>query len=81
MLLASALVVFSSCLKEQTSLDIEKIPGTAKVTGTLVIWEGTDFVDGKFVSLKKPSANTEVTVRVHNNSFTTGGAPSPNRLR
>ena len=74
MLLASALVVFSSCLKEQTSLDIEKIPGTAKVTGTLVIWEGTDFVDGKFVSLKKPSANTEVTVRVHNDSFTTGGA-------
>lgn len=74
MLLASALVVFSSCLKEQTSLDIEKIPGTAKVTGTLVIWEGTDFVDGKFVSLKKPSANTEVIVRVHNDSFTTGGA-------
>lgn len=73
MLLASALVVFSSCLKEQTSLDIEKIPGTAKVTGTLVIWEGTDFVDGKFVSLKKPSANTEVTVRVHNKSFITGG--------
>lgn len=74
MLLASALVVFSSCLKEQTSLGIEKIPGTAKVTGTLVIWEGTDFVDGKFVPLKKPSSNTEVTVRVHNDSFTTGGA-------
>lgn len=73
MLLVSALVAFSSCLREQTSLDIKDIPGTAKVTGTLVICEGTDYVDGKYVFLKKPSANTEVTIRIDNSSFTNSG--------
>ena len=69
----SALVAFSSCLKEQSSLTIDDIPGKAKVTGTLVIYEGTDYVDGNFVSLKKPAANTEVTAKIDNGSFTSGG--------
>ena len=72
MLLASVLVLFSSCLREQSSLTIEDIPGSAKVTGTLVVWKGTDFVDGKFVSLKEPKANTEVTIKVNNGSFANG---------
>lgn len=74
MLLASVLVLFSSCLREQSSLTIEDIPGSAKVTGTLVVWKGTDFVDGKFVSLKEPKANTEVTIKVSNGSFANGGS-------
>ena len=57
MLFASALMVFSSCLKEQTGLTIEDIPGTAKISGKLMINEGQAYQGGKFVELLKPAAN------------------------
>ena len=69
MLFASALVVFSSCLKEQTGLSIEDIPGKAKIMGRLSINEGQTYEGGKFVDLKKPAANVEVIVKVSNSSL------------
>lgn len=70
MLIASALVVFSSCLKEQTALSIEDIPGTAKVMGTLTYNEGQAYEGGKFVELKKVAAGVEVVVKVFNDDLT-----------
>ena len=69
MLFASALMVFSSCLKEQTGLTIEDIPGTAKISGKLMINEGQAYQGGKFVELLKPAANYELIVKVSNNSL------------
>lgn len=73
MLLASALVMFSSCLKEQTALEIEDIPGTAKVMGVLTYNEGQAYEDGKFVELKKVAAGVEVIVKVDNASLSPTG--------
>lgn len=72
MLLASALVVFSSCLKEQSSLELENIPGQAMITGTVMLYEGTDLVDGAYVSLKSPAIDKELIVKVDNGSYLTG---------
>ena len=51
MLFASALMVFSSCLKEQTGLSVEDIPGVAKISGKLMINEGQAYEEGRFVEL------------------------------
>lgn len=75
MLFASALMVFSSCLKEQTGLTIEDIPGTAKISGKLMINEGQAYQGGKFVELLKPAANYELIVKVHNNTLFKNAAP------
>lgn len=72
-LFASVVFLLSSCLREQTSLTLKDIPGNAKVTGILVINEGAEYVKGKFVSLRKPAANTEVTVKIDNDSFMNNG--------
>ena len=74
MLFASALLVFSSCLKEQTGLSIGDIPGTAKVMGKLSINEGQAYEGDKFVDLKKPAANVEVIVKVSNDDLSPNGA-------
>ena len=57
MLFASAMMLFSSCLKEQTGLSVEDIPGVAKISGKLMINEGQAYEGGKFVELLKPAGN------------------------
>lgn len=73
MLLASALVVFSSCLKEQTALSIEDIPGSAKVMGILTFNKGQAYEGGKFIELKEVAAGVEVIVKVDNASLSPNG--------
>ena len=73
MLLASALVVFSSCLKEQTALSIEDIPGSAKVMGILTYNKGQAYEGGKFIELKEVAAGVEVIVKVDNASLSPNG--------
>ncbi len=73
MLLASALVVFSSCLKEQTALSIEDIPGSAKVMGILTFNKGQAYEGGKFVELKEAAAGVEVVVKVDNATLSPNG--------
>lgn len=69
MLFASAMMLFSSCLKEQTGLTVEDIPGVAKISGKLMINEGQAYEGGKFVELLKPAANYELLARVSNASL------------
>lgn len=76
MLFASAMVMFSSCLKEQTTLEIEDIPGVAKVMGVLTYSEGQAYEGGQFVELKKPAANVELIVKVDNASLSPNGQAS-----
>ena len=73
MLFAVALLAFSACLKEQTSLSIEDIPGKAKVMGKLMIDEGQTYEGNKFVQLKKPAANMELVLKVKNSSLDPDG--------
>lgn len=73
MLLASALVVFSSCLKEQTALSIEDIPGSAKVMGILTYNKGQAYEGGKFIELKEVAAGVEVIVKVDNKTLSPNG--------
>lgn len=76
MLFASALVVFSSCLKEQTALSIEDIPGKAKVVGYLTLNKGIAYDGGKFSELKAPAADREVIVKVNNKSLDSHADPN-----
>lgn len=69
MLFASAMMLFSSCLKEQTGLSVEDIPGVAKISGKLMINEGQAYEGGKFVELLKPAGNYELLARVSNQSL------------
>ena len=69
MLFASAMMLFSSCLKEQTGLTVEDIPGVAKISGKLMINEGQAYEGGRFVELLKPAANYELLARVSNASL------------
>ena len=69
MLFASAMMLFSSCLKGQTGLTVEDIPGVAKISGKLMINEGQAYEGGKFVELLKPAANYELVARVSNASL------------
>lgn len=66
---ASAMVMFSSCLKEQTGLSVEDIPGVAKISGKLMIDEGQAYEDGRFVELLRPAANYQITAKVDNNTL------------
>lgn len=68
-LFASAMMVFSSCLKEQTGLSVEDIPGVAKISGKLMINEGQAYENGKFVELLKPAANYQLIAKVDNNTL------------
>lgn len=71
---ASALVVLSSCVKEQSGFSIEDIPGTAKVMGVITYNEGQAYQNGAFVDLKSPAANLEIVVKVANDGLSPNDA-------
>ena len=66
---ASALMVFSSCVKEQTEFSIEDIPGTAKVMGVITTNEGQAYQNGRFIDLVAPAAGIDVVVKVANDGL------------
>lgn len=61
------------CSKEQSSLDIQDIPGKAKIIGNFSYDAGQGYVDDIYVQLIKPAANIKVVVKVSNSSLSPNG--------
>jgi hypothetical protein len=71
--LMSALLILTACTPEQSSFDVEEIPGKAKIMGTLSYDAGQSYSNGKYVQLFKPAANVKVYVKVSNASLSPNG--------
>ncbi len=63
-------MVFAGCSEDQTSLDVNSVPGRAKIIGSLTYSEGLVEIDGQFKELIKPAANKEVVFTVPNSAYT-----------
>ena len=69
-------MLFASCSEDQTSLNINSLPGKAKIIGSLTYSEGTTLTEGgQFVELIKPAANKEIIFTIPNEAYT-GNAES-----
>lgn len=64
-------MVFAGCSEDQTSLDVNSVPGRAKIIGSLTYSEGTVLNESnQFVELIKPAANKEVVFTIPNSAYT-----------
>lgn len=69
-------MLFASCSEDQTSLNVNSLPGKAKIIGSLTYSEGTTLTEGgQFVELIKPAANKEIIFTIPNEAYT-GNAES-----
>lgn len=68
-----ALVLGTGCAKEQSSISVDDIKGSAKIVGTLSYSQGTGHSSNKFTELVSPAANRKVWVKVPNNSLAPNG--------
>lgn len=68
-LLMAVAIAFSSCTKEQSSMNIEDIPYKATLKGCLVYDMGQSYSNGKYVQMIKPASGVKVTVRVENSQL------------
>lgn len=68
-MLALTIIALASCSKEQSSLNIEDVPGKAKIMGTLAYDAGQGFSNGVYTQLIKAAANTRVVAKVSNSSI------------
>lgn len=66
-------LMFAACSDEQTSFNVENVPGRATIQGTVVYNQGVDLVNGKFVYNYAPVANIPVYVTIQNNSYDKSG--------
>ncbi|MDE6196493.1 MAG: hypothetical protein K2F91_01340 [Muribaculaceae bacterium] len=67
---AASLLV--ACSDEQTTFNIENVPGRCTLQGQIVYNQGTTYEGGKFVYNYKPVANSEVFVTVDNSGYGNG---------
>lgn len=67
-----AMAVMSSCSENQSSFDIEQVPGRSTIEGTIVFNQGATLQDGKFVYNYQPAANLPVNVIVDNTAYDNG---------
>ena len=71
--LLMTVVAMVGCSKEQSSLDIQDIPGKAKILGSFSYDAGQGYTNGMYVQLIKPAANIKVVVKVSNASLSPNG--------
>lgn len=64
--------LFASCTEEQTSYDVNDVPGKAKIIGSLAYSEGTILEGGQFKELIKPAADKEVYLEIQNSDYQSG---------
>ncbi len=65
----AAAALLAACSEEQSTFNIENVPGRCTLQGKIVYNQGTTYENGKFVYDYKPLANTEVTVTIDNGAF------------
>ncbi|MCH5218519.1 MAG: hypothetical protein J1F07_08255 [Muribaculaceae bacterium] len=66
---ALAAMMLTACSDEQTSFNVDKVPGRGEIRGTIVYNTGAELVDGKFVYDFKPAANVAVYVYAQNSDY------------
>lgn len=66
---AMAAAMLASCSEEQSTFNIENVPGRCTLEGKIVYNQGTTYENGKFVYDYKPAANIAVTVTVNNREY------------
>lgn len=66
--------LFAGCSEDQTSLNINSVPGRAKIIGSLAYSEGNVLDNGAFKELIKPAANKEVAIEIPNSAFNASAA-------
>ncbi len=67
--LALALVALTGCQKEQSSFDIEDVPGEAKIMGTLAYDAGQGYQNGTYTQIIKAAADVRVVAVVDNSTI------------
>lgn len=67
--LALAIVALTGCQKEQSSFDIEDVPGEAKIMGTLAYDAGQGYSNGTYTQIIKAAANVRVVALVDNSTI------------
>lgn len=66
---ALAAMLFVGCAKEQSSFNVEDIPGKATIMGSYHYNAGQDYSFGEYIQLIKPLANHTVYAQVYNSSI------------
>lgn len=69
---AAATMMFASCSDEQSTFDIENVPGRALVQGVVNCNYGANYVNGKLEYEIKPVANLTVLLTIKNNEYQSG---------
>ena len=67
--LALALVALTGCQKEQSSFNIEDVPGEAKIMGTLAYDAGQGYQNGTYTQIIKAAADVRVVAVVDNSTI------------
>ncbi len=67
--MALTAAIMTGCSEEQTAFDINNVPGSATIQGTIVYNEGTTIENGRFAYDYRPAANLPVIVIVNNNDY------------
>ncbi len=70
---ALAAMLFVGCAKEQSSFNVEDIPGKATIMGSYHYNAGQDYAFGEYIQLIKPLANHTVYAQVHNSTLNSNG--------
>lgn len=66
---ALSLLVLTSCSEDQSSFDIQNVPGRCLIEGVVKYNEGTTMENGHFAYSYKAAANLEITVTVNNSEY------------
>lgn len=73
-MVACALLTLGACVKEQSSLSVEDIPGRATITGQLTYSKGQEFTGGKFREITAPAAGVTVYADIENSGYKDGAS-------
>ena len=68
-MLSLAVMAMASCSKEQSSFNIEDVPGKAKIMGTLSYDAGQSYINEEYAQLIQGAAGVRVKAQISNSSF------------
>lgn len=69
MTVAMGLLMLTSCSEDQSTFDIQKVPGRCVIEGVVKFNEGTTLQDGHFSYTYKPAADLDITIVVNNSEY------------
>lgn len=66
---ACAVMMLSACSADESTFNIQNVPGRANISGKIIYNQGTTIENGKFVYDYAPAANVMVFADVNNSSY------------